>query len=179
MGWKALKDAYDIKHIVCVTEKGICIGSGYAHDLAVINPSTGELADNQTFSGFTKRFYPELANATPEELLSLIQQVDTFSAAIPVYTYCDGEIIEKRCEVAGWPNTTHDGLLMYENTFSTDKKVVIAWAKRNARSLVRHTAEYIVRLQQQLADAQAELLRAEGFVAKLQADYPETEPAAS
>jgi len=30
MGWKALKEAFGIKgHTICVTEKGICIGSGY------------------------------------------------------------------------------------------------------------------------------------------------------
>ena len=33
MGWKLLRDAFSINHIVCVTDKGICIGSGYVLSL--------------------------------------------------------------------------------------------------------------------------------------------------
>ncbi len=36
MGWKNVKDLYGIKHTVQMTEKGICIGSAYVHDLIVI-----------------------------------------------------------------------------------------------------------------------------------------------
>lgn len=173
MGWKAIKDAYGIeRHIVCVGDKGICIGSAVVHDLVVIDPSTGVLAENRTFSGFLRRNYPGLAAASPEQLLSLIQQDDTFSSSIPVYTYHDGEIVEKRCEVAGWPNVTHDGDLMYENTYSTDRGVVIGWAKRNARQAVRHMTEYIAHLEQKLTEAGSELARVQGYAAKLDADYP-------
>jgi len=36
----------------------------------------------------------------------------------------------------GWPNVTHDGDLMYANTYSTDKGKVIEWCEGKCR--VRH-----------------------------------------
>lgn len=37
MGIKKLKEKYKIEHTVCRTEKGICIGSPYIHDIIVIS----------------------------------------------------------------------------------------------------------------------------------------------
>jgi hypothetical protein len=36
MGWKSVKEHYQIKHIVQVTDKGICVGSPYIHDVIII-----------------------------------------------------------------------------------------------------------------------------------------------
>ena len=58
MGWKLLRDAFSINHIVCVTDKGICIGSGYVHDLATINPTTGAMVASEASPGFIARTYP-------------------------------------------------------------------------------------------------------------------------
>ena len=55
MGWKLLRDAFSINHIVCVTDKGICIGSGYVHDLATINPTTGAMVASEASPGFIAR----------------------------------------------------------------------------------------------------------------------------
>lgn len=173
MGWKTLSEAFGIeKHIVCVTSKGICIGSGYVHDLVTIDPTNGALHENPTFNGFITKNYPELAKATPDALLALIQADDTFTDSITVYTYQDGNIIEKLCENPGWPNATHDGELMYENSFSTDKAKVIGWAKRNAELRVTHTGEALTRTKDQLASIERDLECARAAVAKLEADYP-------
>lgn len=173
MGWKNIKDAFGIeKHIVCVAEKGICIGSGYVHDLVVIDLQTGQVRENETFKGFLQKSYPSLGQASPEEVLALICSPDTFSASIPVFTYEGGLVIEKRCETLGWPNATHDGELMYENTFHTDKNTVIGWAKRSARLKVSHTAEHLERLKQQLADVEGDLVSARASVHQLETDHP-------
>lgn len=173
MGWKLLRDAFSINHIVCVTDKGICIGSGYIHDLATINPTTGAMVASEASPGYIARTYPALANATPAELVALIEAVDSFDASIPVYTYGNGTIIEKQCEQAGYPNVTHDGHLMYENTFSTDKNQVIGWAKRNAGIQVEHRQQYLAFTQQQLADAEKDLAKAQENVRKLDAEHPD------
>ncbi|WP_427121405.1 hypothetical protein [Pseudomonas aeruginosa] len=86
MGWKALKDAYGINHIVCVTSKGICIGSGYVHDLVVVDPVSGSVRENEAFGRFLSQYYPALGAASPAEILSHVQAEDTFEASIPVYT---------------------------------------------------------------------------------------------
>lgn len=173
MGWKSIKEAFGIeRHIVCVTEKGICIGSGYVHDLVTIDMQTGQVRESHSFKDFLGRTYPALAKAAPAEVLALIQAKDSFSASIPVFTYEGAVISERLCEKPGWPNATHCGELMYENTFHTDKQVVIGWAKKSARLRVRNAAECITRLREQLRDAERELTMARGAVVLLNSGYP-------
>lgn len=173
MGWKAIKEAFGItKHTVSVGARGIYIGSGFVSDLVVINTTTGVLFENETFKGHTLKAYPALCSATPAELLELIRAQDTFSADIPVYTYQDAEIIEKSCETPGWPNNTHDGELMRDNTFSTDRNTVIGWAKRSARLRVEAREESVEELRQTLAKAEADLDRCRGFAQQLEAEHP-------
>ncbi len=172
MGWKTLKDAYGINHIVCTTSKGICIGSSYVHDLVVVDPVSGNVRENEGFERFLSQYYPALGAASPAEILAQVQAEDTFEASIPVYTYEGAEIIEKRCEVLGWPNTTHDGDLMYDNKYSADRDVVIGWAKRSAMLEAKHLGEAIERLQIQLCDLQNRLASARTCRVRLDAEYP-------
>lgn len=178
MGWKTLKEAYGINHTVCVTTMGICIGSGYVHDLVVVDPATGRIQENEAFGGFLSKHHPELANATTSEILSHIQAEDTFATSIPVYTFDGATIIEKRCEALGYPNTTHDGDLMYDNQYSADRSIVIGWAKRNAAHEEKYMAEAIARLQEQQAELQARLDKAREASRQLAAEHPSI-PAAS
>src|SRR5690554_55799 len=129
MGWKTLKDTLEIEHHVQITAQGVCIGSGYIHDLVVINPRTGELRESSTFPGFVDRYCPKLREATPELIMHLLAEPDSFSESIPVYTFEGSCIVEKWCEKPGWPNVTHDGCMMHEDAFSTDRDEVVAWAK--------------------------------------------------
>jgi hypothetical protein len=72
--------------------------------------------------------------ADPATLKRLVSSPDTFEKSIRVYTYEGAEILEKFCETPGWPNVTHDGEMMYDNTFSTDRDTVVEWAINNARA---------------------------------------------
>lgn len=172
MGWKNIKEKFGIQHHVQVTERGVCIGSGYVSDLVTINMATGSIEESRTFSGFLKENYPALLEASPQELVRLIAEPDTFTAAIPVYTYDESEIIEKRCEVLGWPNVTHDGCMMFANTFSTDKDEVVRWAKTNIACAVEGTHRRVAEVEQELARLRAQLAGYEDEQAKLQASYP-------
>lgn len=177
MGWKNLKEKFGIKHHVQVTEAGICIGSGYVHDLVTVDPATGCIRENQTFSSFLRESYPALLEAPAEEIVRLIATPDTFAASVPVYTYAGGEIVEKQCEAPGWPNVTHDGCMMYENSFSTDKSLVVRWAKRSAAIASEHTRNRIAEAEAELVKLKARLADYEAERAKLDADYPDTAPA--
>jgi hypothetical protein len=172
MGWKALKEKFGIKHSVQVTSEGVCIGSAYVHNLVTIDPRTGKVQENPTFGDFLRKSYPALLEAAPEEILALVDAPDAFTSSITVYTYEDGDIIEKRCEEPGWPNVTHDGCMMYENTYSTDKDKVVAWAKRSAAMAIKFTQEDIERREKELADCHSQLTAATANRAKLEADYP-------
>ena len=173
MGWKTLKEQFRIEHIVQVTEAGVCIGSGYVHDLATINPQTGRVSENNTFSRFLQEHCPALLAATPEQILQALAAKDVFSASITVYTYGDSGIVEKQCEATGWPNVTHDGWLMYDNRFSTDKRQVVQWAKRNAHHGVRYGREGVEEAEQELARRKAHLAEEEARQAHLDREFPD------
>lgn len=172
MGWKTLKEKFGIEHHIHVNGEAICIGSGYIPNIVSINSVTGELTENEAFSSFAREKYPALRHATPQELLSLIHAPDVFAASIPVYTYKDGEIVEEFCETVGWPNTTHNGDMMYENTYSTDKDKVVAWAKHSAALETRYLHEDIERREKELADSRTRLADAHARKAKLDEQYP-------
>ncbi|TDW65385.1 hypothetical protein EDF57_103569 [Novosphingobium sp. PhB55] len=138
MGWKSVKEYYRITHDVAVyPEKGICIGSPYIHDIIVISMATGAIV--RRWGGPHRdpisRYLAEM-DADPAKLAELVAQQDTFERSIPVYTYEGADIVECFCEELGWPNVTHDGRMMYENTFSADRDQVVKWALRNARASV-------------------------------------------
>lgn len=152
MGWKNLKEHYQIEHIVQVNQKGICIGSSYISELALINTETGAITKNTAFRDLFRENYPALLNASPSDLLELINTPDSFEKSLTVYTYDGGEILEKQCEAYGWPNVTHDGVLMYENKFFTDKLHAIDAAIENALARKSMMKDSIKQLNQELKE---------------------------
>lgn len=173
MGVKALKERFGITHIVQMSGARVCIGSGYVSDIVTIDPSTGRVTESSTFAGFLKQHYPALAEAAPEEVARLLVAQDQFADSIPVFTYDGGKIIEKQCEKPGWPNVTHDGDVMYENTYSTDKRQVVQWAKRNARAGISIITRSIADTETRLAEQREELAKCENDLAELDAAFPE------
>lgn len=155
MGWKNVKEHYRIGHIVHVTDEGICIGSPYISDLIVIGLD-GKLIKKRSLisdsdSDNLGRYLREM-NSDLLMLESLVKSKDKFDKSITVYTYDGGEIIEKQCEILGWPNVTHDGELMYENRFSTDRSVVVEIAKRSAAARIEMIGDSIQQREIELAE---------------------------
>ena len=116
-----------------VTPAGICIGSGYIHDIIVISADRGEIVKRyEPRRGWSSnenlvRYQAEM-DADPLKLAELVAAEDVFERSIPVFTYEGGAIVEKQCEELGWPNVTHDGSMQFENTFSPDAGLVRTWA---------------------------------------------------
>lgn len=169
MGWKALKDKFRIRHIVSVTEKGVCIGSGYVLDLAVIEVGTGAIKENLAFPGFISNEYPSLSAASPAEILELINAPDSFEGSIPVYTYEGSQILEKYCEAPGWPNVTHDGCLMYENNFFDNRAAAVAAARLEAGHLLAWASRQVQEAHAELAKRQAQVSECEARCRELEA----------
>lgn len=134
MGWKNIKEHYRIDHHVQVTSEGICIGSPYIHDIIVISKD-GVLSKeyDRDVNDKLARYQADM-KADPEKLREMVLAEDTFETSIPVYTYRGSEVIEKQCEQPGWPNVTHDGDMMYENTFFADRDEAIIAAKNNCEA---------------------------------------------
>jgi hypothetical protein len=173
MSWKNVKEHYHIGHSVQITQAGICIGSPYIHDLIIIG------LDGRVKKGYNGHSNEDLLRymaemkADPEKLRQLVQTPDTFTTAIPVYTYAGGEIMEKQCEELGWPNVTHDGCMMYESTFSEYKAKVVWWAKQNAQAKLKSFEDVIERRKRDLAKAVVLENTFRVNLAKLETDYPE------
>lgn len=172
MGWKSVKQAYGIKHIVKMVGDEIHIGSPYVGDLIRIDQSA-KVVLNRVFSrsGDLGRYIDDMER-DPVELMRLIHAEDSFGDTITVYTWHDGRIIEKQCEEAGWPNVTTDGELMYENTFSTSPEATVERARADQDARVERTLEHLAEVEAKLDEAKARLARARDAVATLEASHP-------
>lgn len=173
MSWKNVKTHYQIKHIVQVREGLICVGSPYVSDLLKVSPDGSVTwgALGPSGNDDLARYYAEMT-ADPQKLRDLIALPDTFESALPVFTYKGGDIIEKQCEAYDWPNVTHDGDVMYENTYSQDRDKVVRWAKENAAAGVRRQDRRIGELREQIAEAEKRRDKDAADLAKLDASYP-------
>lgn len=155
MGWKNVKEHYRIVHQVRVEEKGICIGSPYISDIIVIGlDGVLKKRDDGHANSNLKRYMQEF-DADPEKLNRLVTTPDTFTNSVVVYTYEGSKIIEKLCETPGWPNVTHDGLMMYDNTFSTDRSKVVEFALSNAQAGVSLATARVGENRRRLAEAES------------------------
>ena len=168
MGWKTFKEKFKIGHTVQITEKGLCIGSIYVHDLVVIDMETGRIKPNRTFDDFLPRNYPDLYNTLDKEILDAINAKDSFERSIPVYTYDGAEILEKFCEEFGWPNITHDGCLMYENTYFTTRKAAIEKAIKENKAGVEIVSTTLKNKRKEVEDYEGYLEEHRENIRKLQ-----------
>jgi hypothetical protein len=175
MGWKNVKEHYRVQHTVQVTDEGICIGSPYIHNIIVIGADGkvkkpyGDGRSNEDL----RRIQDEI-DADLTMLRKMVLTADTFDKSITVYTYDGCEIIECKCEELEWPNVTHGGSMMYENTFSSDKSQVVKWAKRNAELGVKWAKERVDETEKQLHEYRERLAKEESDLAKLGAEFPES-----
>ena len=159
MGWKTLKEHYNIEHAVQVTSAGLCIGSPYIHNLITITPDDIVTCKSGIRGNSDLRRYWDDFHDNIEGLRRIIEQEDRFDRTIPVYTYADGVVLEKHCEEIGWPNVTHDGLMMYENMFFTDPKKAASACLESAQNGVEYMEENVERKAGELAEAKALLAK--------------------
>lgn len=175
MGWKAIKDTFSIKHVVHVNDNFVCIiGSPLVPKIVWIDPVTGKVNYESDFGlGLVKEQYPALFRADPEYLLALLNKEDAFDVSIPVYVYQDGLIVEKFCEATEWPNVTHDGVIMYENEYYTDKQEAIASAKNMADMDVASTIKHVEQAEKDLAALKSQLVWKKAEQLALNVNYPD------
>lgn len=170
MGWKRVKEAYGIRHIVHVVGGNLQIGSPYISDLIVIAPDGSILKAYDRDTGDLARYHDDIS-ADPAKFARLFAEKDEFARSIPVYTYRTykrAEIIELECEEFGWPRVTHDGRLMYDNTYFLDRDKAIVAALKDAAAGVDWRRDRLAELRKSVAEAAAELTDAEDVLATFQ-----------
>jgi hypothetical protein len=102
----------------------------------------------------------------------LIESPDTFTVSIPVWTYDGGRIIKTECEKFGWPNVTHDGAMMFDNTFFLSEAEAVAKAKRDSDSGIKQAINLILQSEAQTEKHRSRLAEAKAEREKLERDYP-------
>jgi hypothetical protein len=171
MGWKNVKEHYRIGlHLVHVTNEGICIGSGYSLNQMVIS-RTGELLKVDEREHAMRRYRAEM-EADPITLRRLIETPDQFRRSITVFTFDGANIVEKQCEEFGWSTVTHDGELMTESRFSTDREEAILLAKRAAEEDIRGLTRTIDVMTEEMAALSRRRAAREAPLSQLNATYP-------
>lgn len=162
MGWKKFKDRFKVEHIVRIEDGKLYIGSPYLPKIVPIEMNTGKILRGDDFDHpikFLKEYYPAIAEASPELIKELLAQEDVFERSIEVYAfdYRTYDILVKHCEVAGHPNVTHDGCLMYDNEYFQSRNEAvdrakeslageIEWNSRRAKELESELLEITTRL---------------------------------
>jgi len=158
MGWNTFKKHFGITHIVQIRERDLLIGSSYISALVSINMDTGMIQKEEHYRDrFLRENYPNVSAAMPSEIKALLDTEDTFAESIPVYTYEGLKILKKYCEEVGYSNVTHDGVLMYDNTFSTNIDLAVEWAKHERASRFETLRERIYDLSNRVDDAWREV----------------------
>ncbi len=100
----------------------------------------------------------EPIDENPALVRKLAAEPDVFERDIPVYTQIDGKLVKKYCEVVGWPNSTHDGVVMRDGEFSTDREFILTIMKNNineklkiVRNEIERKMQEVDRLEEKLA----------------------------
>lgn len=148
MGHKAIKKHYDTGYIVAIYNKEdlgpcICIGSGLVHDLIAIGiqdckvkfSSIVRKGGNSEIGKLAARVEEDAKNGV---LRALIDETDTFAQNLPVFTIDRWAVKAELCEEYGWPNTTHSGAIMYENTYFRTRAAAYAYLLRETKAGVRY-----------------------------------------
>lgn len=175
MGLKSLKEHFRIGHIIArYADKGVCIGSNHIYDLIRV-AETGEVkwknASIASSNADLCRYMQEMS-ASSETVARLLAEPDTFSAALPVYTFKDGQVIEEFCENPGWPNLTHAGELMYNNTHFATRALAATNAKNNLSCDIRSVSEQIQESEAKLKEHREYLFTLTKQLTALLESYP-------
>lgn len=168
MGWKAIRDHYRIEHVVTVHGDGVEIRSPYGGAIARIDGNGRATFETSYRGGGLERIETEIT-ADPDAYRRLLAAEDRFESDVTVYTWRDGEILEKKCEMPGWPNVTHDGELMHENTHSTDREQAVEWALADAEAVATSRAAMVEEAERELERRSARLGDALAALARIKA----------
>lgn len=171
MGWKSIRDHYRIEHIVTVDDGVVSISSPLVTGIVTISHDGTIIKEYDRPTGDFARYQREIEN-DPETFARLLAQADSFSADIRVYTWHDAEIIETLCERTGWPNVTHDGHLMHDNRYSTDRDEVVEWARSDALSAIRAYRHQVEETRSDLKIREARLEQALEVCSRIEREHP-------
>lgn len=156
MGVKSIKEHYKIVHIVHKEDGVIHIGSPLSPSIIVIG-TDGVITkrnDSRWSSNADLERYQKEIDADASLFVQLLNQEDQFEQSITVYSWDGNDIVEELTEKVGWPNTTHSGVLQYDNSHYTDKSQAIQHTLSNLNSGIRVYTERVEDLKKEIVTTQ-------------------------
>lgn len=147
----------DTGYSVSNHEDYIAVGSPLCHDLISVSKSTFKLKyaldtwrngreslkkDHQKELLFIWDKLRELINNG--EIQDIMNGQDTVENPLPVFTCDRGKLISTFTDKYGWPNTTINGDLMYDNTYFDNKKAAIKYGIKEAQAYIRMVNEKVI-----------------------------------
>ena len=132
---RLLKELLKTQYIIADYDSYIGIGSPRCHNLISIDKTTFKLKyaldynntdtinKNSPMFDIWNKLEELISNNT---MIDIINGNDELDIKLPVfYMNTEGNIIESYTDEYGYPNTTHDGKLMYDNYFFKTKREAI------------------------------------------------------
>lgn len=176
MGLKAFSFHYHISHLVHRRDEQqphlVSIGSTYVPDALVFNAITGEFKVwNDGFVDASENLtrYRQEILADLDKARSLLAEEDQFKQSIPVWRVDPaGNLCVHHCEKLGWPNVTHEGLLMYESKFFPSPEEAIAYNVSRLKAEIGFNASQIVETEKKLEASRVELQQLKDLLSRLE-----------
>lgn len=167
----------DTKYTISDYGAYVAVGSPMCHNLLAVDKDTlrvtyaldtfhrgREAIGNAELTFIWDRLHELIATG---EIKDIIEGVDQLSAPLPVYTIENGELIETTTDQYGWPNTTFDGLMMYDNTYFKNKHEALSSGIDNETSHLEWTGRKLVELELELEELRENRLKHLGYLDNL------------
>lgn len=156
------------------TNDFICVGSPMCPDLINVNKETLKIKYALDFNNEGRKSLEEKNIKSAEnELLfiwdtlkelidrrqiqSIITGQDILENPLPVFACQDGILIETFTDAYGWPNTTIDGRLMYENTWFKTRQEAIAYGIKDMSLHVKYDEKELVSKENEIEKLKARI----------------------
>jgi hypothetical protein len=142
------------EYIICLSKNNICIGSRFIPELITININTLKIESTYSFKDERLEIIWNKLNdiINSGDILNIINGNDSIENMFPVYSVKNGKLIEQYTDIFGWPNSTHDGELMYENSHFLAKEEALDCGIKEIKRRICYIKERIEISEEELKE---------------------------
>ena len=101
------------------------------------------------------------------ELKTIIENNDSAEGMFPVYSCPNGVIKKQFADIFGYPNITHNGEMMYENTFFKTEQEAIKYGIEDMGYAIKNYSNRIYDMEKETEQRKAELSKCIGLLENL------------
>lgn len=160
---RLLKKILETERTVHWSDGKVCIASSLCHDIISYNPETKVLRYALDAFGKGRESIRseelELIWDKMEKVISdgtineIINGNDEIENPIPVFEAHYGEVFEELTDKIGWPNVTHTGKIMYNNTHFATREEAVRVSIKEAECAINNRLEMVEEYKSKLEKA--------------------------